>query len=88
MTKLRKRTEEIRQFIVENVGQYPKDIANLTARQFDITRQAVNKHIQSLVEQSRKFFEVNAKSKILKSSSGALLTTGKLSRFKILFFKN
>lgn len=51
MTKLRKRTEEIRQFIMENVGQYPKDINNLTARRFDITRQAVNKHIQSLVEQ-------------------------------------
>jgi anti-sigma regulatory factor (Ser/Thr protein kinase) len=51
MTKLRKRTEEIHQFIVANVEQHPKDIANLTAKQFDITRQAVNKHIQSLVEQ-------------------------------------
>jgi hypothetical protein len=51
MTKLRKKTEEIRQFIVANVEQHPKDIANLTAKQFEITRQAVNKHIQILVEQ-------------------------------------
>ena len=51
MTKLRKRSEEIRQFILANVEKYPKDIATLTAKQFEITRQAVNKHIQALVEQ-------------------------------------
>ncbi|MSP28537.1 MAG: DUF4325 domain-containing protein [Methylococcales bacterium] len=51
MTQLRKKTEEIRQFIVTNVEKYPKDIASLTAKQFDITRQAVNKHIQSLVKE-------------------------------------
>jgi biotin operon repressor len=51
MTKLRKKTEEIRQFIVANVEKHPKDIANLTAKQFDITRQAVNKHIQTLVKE-------------------------------------
>lgn len=51
MTKLRKKTEEIRQFIVANVEKHPKDIASLTAKQFDITRQAVNKHIQTLVKE-------------------------------------
>ncbi|WP_333874079.1 STAS-like domain-containing protein [Methylobacter sp.] len=51
MTKLRKRTEEIRKFIVANVAYHPKDIANVTAKKFDISRQAVNKHIQILVEQ-------------------------------------
>ncbi|NOS89611.1 MAG: DUF4325 domain-containing protein [Methylococcaceae bacterium] len=51
MPKLRKKTEEIRQFIIAHVEQHPKDIANLTAKQFAITRQAVNKHIQNLVEQ-------------------------------------
>ena len=51
MTKLRKRTEEIRQFIIANVEKHPKDIATLTAKQFEITRQAVNKHIQILAEQ-------------------------------------
>lgn len=51
MTKLRKKTEEIRQFIVANVEKHSKDIASLTAKQFDITRQAVNKHIQTLVKE-------------------------------------
>lgn len=51
MTRLRKSTEDIHQFIMANVEQYPKDIANLTAKQFDITRQAVNKHIQTLIAQ-------------------------------------
>lgn len=51
MVKLRKRTEEIRQFILDNVEHHPKDVANLAAKKFDISRQAINKHIQSLVEQ-------------------------------------
>lgn len=51
MASLRKRSEEIRQFIVDNVEHHPKDVANLTAKIFDISRQAVNKHIQRLVEQ-------------------------------------
>lgn len=52
MTNLRKRTEEIRQFITANVEAHPKDIASLTAKQFGISRQAVNKHIHVLVEQN------------------------------------
>jgi hypothetical protein len=51
MVKLRKRSEEIRQYILDNVEHHPKDVANLTAKIFDISRQAVNKHIQHLVEQ-------------------------------------
>jgi len=51
MTGIRKRGEEIRQFILDNVEHHPKDVASLTAQTFGISRQAVNKHIRRLVEQ-------------------------------------
>lgn len=51
MVGLRKRGEKIRQFILDNVEHHPKDVAKLAARNFGITRQAVNKHIQRLVQQ-------------------------------------
>ncbi len=51
MTKLRKRGEKIREFVLENVEANPKDIVNLTTNEFNISRQAVNKHIQQLIKQ-------------------------------------
>ena len=51
MVGVRKRGEEIRQFILDNVEAHPRDIATVTADKFEISRQAVNKHIQKLVEQ-------------------------------------
>lgn len=51
MSVARERGEQIRQFILMNVESHPKDIATLTSKTFDITRQAVNKHIQRLVQQ-------------------------------------
>lgn len=51
MVVIRKRGEEIRQFILNSVESYPKDVVSLTAKTFKITRQAVMKHIQRLVEQ-------------------------------------
>ena len=51
MAKVRKRGEQIRQFILENVEQAPHDIAAKTAEQFGISRQAVNKHLARLVEE-------------------------------------
>lgn len=51
MVRLRKRGEEIRQFILENVETNPKEFISLASKQFQITRQAVNKHIRLLVEQ-------------------------------------
>jgi len=50
MAGIRKRGEQIRQFILDNVEHHPKDIVNVTCRAFDISRQGVNKHIQRLVE--------------------------------------
>lgn len=52
MAGIRKRGEEIRQFILDNVGHHPKDVVALTSTAFDISRQAVNKHIKRLVEQN------------------------------------
>lgn len=51
MAKLQKRSEQIRQFILDNVEHHPKDVASLAAKTFEISRQAVNKHVQHLVEQ-------------------------------------
>jgi len=48
---LRRRGEQIRQFILTNIGEHPRDVVALTAQAFGITRQAVNKHMQRLVEQ-------------------------------------
>lgn len=51
MVGIRKRGEVIRQFILDNVESHPRDVGGLAAKTFGITRQAVNKHIQHLVEQ-------------------------------------
>lgn len=52
MVGIRKRGEKIRQFILDNVEHHPTDIVALTSHTFDISRQAVNKHIKRLVDQS------------------------------------
>lgn len=51
MSKLRARGEKIRTFILENVEQYPDSIAQVAAAEFDISRQAINKHLKRLVEE-------------------------------------
>jgi anti-sigma regulatory factor (Ser/Thr protein kinase) len=51
MVRLRKRGEEVRQFILENVETNPKEFISLASKHFQITRQAVNKHIRLLIEQ-------------------------------------
>lgn len=51
MVKVRKRGEQIRQFILENISAHRKDIANITAEKFRISKQAVYKHINSLIDQ-------------------------------------
>jgi len=51
MTRIRSRGEEIRGFIINNVEKRPTDIAKVTADKFDITRQAVNKHLKKLVDE-------------------------------------
>lgn len=51
MVGIRKRGEKIRQFILDNVENNPIDIVGMTCQAFDISRQAVNKHTQRLIEQ-------------------------------------
>ena len=48
MSRVRTRGEDIRRYILGNVEKHPNDISRLTAEKFDITRQAVNKHLQRL----------------------------------------
>jgi len=46
------RGQEIRQFILARVDEHPHDIAQLTAKQFGLTRQAINLHLQRLLADS------------------------------------
>ena len=48
MTRVRARGEDIRRFIVKNVEKHPSDISKVTAAHFEVTRQAVSKHLQKL----------------------------------------
>jgi predicted transcriptional regulator len=63
VVKVRKRGEQIRQFILTNVEEHPNDVAALTSQTFGITRQAVNKHIQRLVEQKSLLVKGSTKNK-------------------------
>lgn len=48
MTTVRPKGEQVRKFILENIGKHPKDIARVTIEKFKITRQAVNRHLTNL----------------------------------------
>lgn len=49
MAGTRERGREIRRFILGQAGAHPEDVAQVTAARFGISRQAVNKHLGSLV---------------------------------------
>ena len=49
MTKVRVGGEPVRKFIIECLGEHPRDIVRLTAEKFGYTRQAVHKHLQRLI---------------------------------------
>lgn len=51
MTRARSRGENVRRFIINNVGKHPRDIAKIAAAKFGVTRQAVNKHLKKLVDE-------------------------------------
>jgi len=51
MTGIRKRGEQTREFILENVENNSKKIVALTMEKFNISRQAVHRHIKFLVDQ-------------------------------------
>jgi STAS-like domain of unknown function (DUF4325) len=49
MVRIRERGEGIRRFILEHVEKHPNDVSKVAAKHFEITRQAVNKHLRRLV---------------------------------------
>ena len=63
MTKIRTRGETIRHFILNNVEKHAADIAKVTAEKFDITRQAVSKHLTKLVDECALIRKGNTRNK-------------------------
>ncbi|MFV2044740.1 MAG: hypothetical protein ACC700_16075, partial [Anaerolineales bacterium] len=51
--KARARSLAIRDFILENVGRFPRTISSETASAFGISRRAINGHIQGLVAEGQ-----------------------------------
>lgn len=49
MTKVRVGGEPVRRFIIESLGEHPRDIVRVTAEKFGCSRQAVHKHLQRLI---------------------------------------
>lgn len=50
-SKVREQGEKVRKFVLDKVEAHPGDIAGVVSKKFDITRQAVNKHLQRLAKQ-------------------------------------
>ena len=44
------KSQEIQQFITEHIEQHPRDIVRVTMECFGLTRQAVNRHVKTLIE--------------------------------------
>jgi hypothetical protein len=66
MTKIRARGEDIRNFILKHIDSHPSDVARVAADHFDITRQAVSKHIKRLVAEKALEESGNTKSRTYK----------------------
>ncbi len=49
--RIRARGEDIRRYILENVGKNSANISKKTAEHFGITRQAISKHLQRLISE-------------------------------------
>ena len=64
MVGVRNRGEKIREFIINNVESHANDIAALTVKQFNISRQAVNAHIKRLIEQNSIVAEGTTRSRV------------------------
>jgi len=51
LTRVRARGEQVRRFIIDNVGKHPTGITRRTISRFGISRQAVNQHLHRLVDE-------------------------------------
>jgi anti-sigma regulatory factor (Ser/Thr protein kinase) len=58
--------KRVRQFILDQVGDHPRDIARLTEREFNISRQAVNRHILRIVSEGLMIAEGSNRRRIYK----------------------
>ncbi len=66
MVGVRSRGETIRQFIIDNVSAHPTTIVAITSEKFEISRQAVNSHMQRLVTQNTIVAEGNTRNRVYK----------------------
>jgi anti-sigma regulatory factor (Ser/Thr protein kinase) len=66
MSHVRPRGEKVRTFIIEHVEAHPTDIAKVTAAEFGLTRQAVNKHLRNLVKEATLLETGSTRDKIFK----------------------
>lgn len=77
MAIIRKKTEDIRHFILSNVQKHPTDIVKITAGHFQITKQSVHKHMRALITQG----DIVSEGKTL--SKRYLLGKGRIAFFSL-----
>jgi hypothetical protein len=65
----RTKSKALRQFILEQVGEHPKDIVSLTEKKFNISRQAINRHIHNLIKKGLLIAEGSTRRRIYKLKS-------------------
>jgi anti-sigma regulatory factor (Ser/Thr protein kinase)/DNA-binding transcriptional ArsR family regulator len=66
MVRVRARGEAIRRFILEKIKEHPSDIGKIASDRFDITRQAINKHLQRLVDEKALTVQGQTRSRVYK----------------------
>lgn len=63
---MRTNTEQIREFIINNVTEHPSDIARFVATNFGVSVQAINSHLKSLVQSNILVAEGKTKARVYK----------------------
>jgi len=71
--KSTRRASEIREFLLDSIPLHPKDVVAYACERFDITRQAVNHHMQGLVKEGL----VSAQGNTRRCSYGLVTLTSK-----------
>jgi anti-sigma regulatory factor (Ser/Thr protein kinase) len=69
MRRVYARGEDVCRFVLQNVDAHPGNIAKVTAEHFRISRQAVNKHLQRLVEEKSLLRSGKTRSSLYKLAS-------------------
>jgi len=72
MTKIRERTEDIRAFILEHIGE--EGIASKVSQKFEISRQAANRHLKSLTGQGAVVADGKTRKRSYKMAATASVT--------------